>query len=213
MRDPGWTPVELARLSELGSPAAVQDFLDSIPYSLDPVYRCPRSVLRDGRAHCFDGAVFAAAALAAYGHRPLIFELKAVRDDDHVLAAFQADGHWGAVGKSNCAGLRFREPVFRTRRELVMSYFELYFNVESEKTLRSYSALLDLDRSIGGGWRLEDGCMARIAAHLDRLRHHPVVTPAMVRRLAPVDSRSYAAGMLGSDERGLFRPGPAGDGD
>ena len=151
-----WGAAELEVLGSLASPSAVQGFLDSVPYSVEPVYRCPRSVLRDRTAHCFDGAVFAAAALSHHGFPARVFQLRAVRDDDHVLATFRVDGAWGAIAKSNCSGLRYREPVFRSCRELVMSYFELYFNVESEKTLRRYSAVLDLDRLAGRAWRFDD---------------------------------------------------------
>ena len=102
-------------------------------------------VLRERMANCFDGAVFAAAMLSRLGHPPLILDmLPNGRDDDHVLAVYKRDGHWGAVAKSNFAGLRFREPVYRTVRELVMSYFEQYYNVDREKTLRAYTRPLNL---------------------------------------------------------------------
>jgi hypothetical protein len=96
-------------------------------------------VLRDRLAHCFEGALFAAGALRALGHPPLLLDLEAVRDDDHVLAVFRRNGAWGALAKSNYAGLRFREPVYRTLRELAMSYFEDYYSVEGERSLRSFS--------------------------------------------------------------------------
>src|SRR4030043_1295949 len=133
-----WTVSGLKFFEKLAVPEKIQFFLDSIPYSTDPIYRSPRSVIRDRRAHCFDGAVFAAAALSELGFPPVIIELKAVRDDDHMLALFRRKGYWGAIGKSNCAGLRYREPIYRTLRELALSYFEFYFNIKSEKTLRGY---------------------------------------------------------------------------
>jgi len=157
-------------------------------------------------AHCFDGAVFAAAALRRLGHPPRIIDLRAWRDDDHVLAVFQRNGRWGAVSKSNCVGLRMREPLFRDLRELVMSYFELYFNIESAKSLRAYSVPLDLDRTFGSTWVNRDETMELIAARLDRLRHFPLLPPESVAALNPVDPRTYAAGLLGADERGLFHP-------
>ncbi len=201
-----WTPDEERTLAALDSPLRIQEFLDAIPYSTDPIYRSPRGVLRDRRAHCFDGAVFAAAALERLGHPPLVLDLRAVRDDDHVIALFRRDGHWGAVAKSNCAGLRFREPIHRTLRELALSYFEFYFNVESEKTLRSYSPAVDLRRWDVAGWRTDDTAMAAIADRLDAVRHYPLLSPAMIEALGAVDSRTYAAGMLGADDAGLFRP-------
>ncbi len=202
-----WTAVEEAALAPLGSPAAIQGFLDSIPYSADPFYRCPRRVLADGKAHCFDGAVFAAACLRRIGHEPLLLDMGAVRDDDHVIALFRQDGRLGAVAKSNFTGLRFREPIHRTLRELVMTYFEAYFNVDGEKTLRSYSLpvrLAALDRM---DWERDDAAMERIAERLDRARHVPLLTPAQERALSRLDRRSYDAGMLGLDRAGLYRPG------
>jgi hypothetical protein len=201
-----WTPDEEHMLDTLDSPGRIQEFLDALPYSTDPVYRCPRSVLRDRRAHCFDGAVFAAAALERLGHLPLVLDLRAVRDDDHVIALFRRDRHWGAVAKSNCAGLRFREPIHRSFRELALSYFEFYFNVQSEKTLRGYSPAVDLRRWDAAGWRTGDAAMAAIADRLDAVRHDSLLSPAMIGALRPVDPRTYAAGLLGADDAGLFRP-------
>src|SRR5512141_1033501 len=124
---------------DLPAPEAIQRFLDETPYSSEGRYRCPRSVLRDRRAHCLDGALLAAWALRRLGDPPLIVDLRAVRDDDHVITIFRRRGRIGAIAKSNVVGLRFREPVYRSLRELVMSYFELYYNTDGEKTLRSYS--------------------------------------------------------------------------
>ncbi len=185
----------------------IQNVLDSIPYSADPIYRCPRSVLRDRKANCFDGALFAAAALRHLGRPPLIMELKAVRDDDHLLALFRRHGCWGAIAKSNCAGLRFREPIYRTIRELALSYFEFYFNVESEKTLRGYSVPVDLAGLDPDEWMFRDETMERIENRIDRARHYALVTPQMVKTLGKTDPRTYAAGMLGADDRGLYKPG------
>jgi len=110
------------------------------------------------RAHCFDGAVFAAAALRKLGFPPLVLELVPnERDDDHLIALYKRDGLWGAVAKSNFVGLRFREPVFRNLRELVLSYFEQFFNVAGEKTLRAYTLPLDLTRFDALGWTIQDG--------------------------------------------------------
>ena len=128
------------------------------------------------------------------------------RDDGHVLALCKQDGHWGAVAKSNFAGLRFREPVYRTLRELVMSYFEQYYNVEREKTLRAYSVPLDLTRHDHLHWMISDDALERLADRLDRARRVPLLTPAMARKLALVDDRSYEAGLLGAYGPGLYRP-------
>ncbi len=118
---------DLSLPAGLDSPAAIQAFLDGLPYSADPFYRCPASVLRDGKAHCFDGALFAAAALRRLGFPPAIVDMLPERDDDHILAIYKVDGHWGAIAKSNFVGLRFREAVYASLRELVMSYFEVFW--------------------------------------------------------------------------------------
>lgn len=194
---------ERAQLVGLGSAAAVQALLDAIPYSTDPLYRCPRQVLADRRAHCLDGALLAAAALELLGHPPRIVDLRAVRDDDHVIAVFWRRGRVGAVAKSNVVGLRFREPVYRDLRELAMSYFEDYYNTDGEKTLRSYSEPLDLARLDRLCWRTSDRGLEELVRRLDRARHRPLVTPRMVAGLAPVDERSYRAGLLGADAAGL----------
>jgi hypothetical protein len=207
----GFTTAQEAQLASLDSPFKVQQYLDSVPYSDDPIYRCPASVLRDRKAHCFDGAVFAAAALRRLGHPPVLLDQRAVHDDDHVLALYCEHGRYGAVAKSNFSGLRFREPVFRSLRELVMSYFESFFNIEGEKTLRAYSAPLRLERLDGLSWETDDGAMDVIADRLDSIRHFPVLSGEMERNLSPVDRRSMAAGLLGVNEAGLYRP-PRDDG-
>jgi hypothetical protein len=201
---PDWSPEERALLDGLDSPARVQAFLDSIPYSTDPIYRSPRSVLRDRRAHCVDGALLAACALALHGDPPLVLDLRAVRDDDHVIAVFRRRGRVGAIAKSNVVGLRFRDPVYRDLRELAMSYFELYFNTDGEKTLRSYSAPLDLRAFDRLDWRRRDAAVDAVVARLDRMRHRPLVTAGMVRALERVDERSYHSGFSGADQAGLF---------
>ena len=154
----------------LDSPVAIQAFLDAIPYSAEEVYRSPASVLRDRMGHCFDGALFAAAALRRLGHPPRIVDMIAVRDDDHILAVYKRFGCWGAVAKSNYVGLRFREPIYRSLRELVLSYFELFYNVAGEKTLRAYTVPLDLSgfdrigRPATCTWRRSRSAWTRSAA-------------------------------------------------
>lgn len=201
-----WTPEELVIFEHFATPADIQAFLDDIPYSEDPIYRSPRSVLRDRKAHCFDGALFAAAALRFLGYAPRVCEIKAVRDDVHLLALFNIDGHFGAIAKSNFSGLRFREPVFRNLRELVLSYFEDYYNVEGEKTMRGYTIPLDLSRYDSLHWMTEDTGLEVIAEKLDQIRSISLLTPAMEARLHRMDQRSYQAGLLGVNEAGLYRP-------
>lgn len=201
-----WTPAELAALGRLRDPAAIQAFLDGVAYGSEPFYRSPRRVVRDGVAQCFDGAVFAAAALRRLGQRPLIVDMRAHNDDDHVVALFRSGRGIGAVAKSNFVGLRFREPIFRTLRELVLSYFEDFYNVVREKTMRSYSTPLDLAAFDRLGWETNDGALEAIATRLDSARHFPVLTPRQAAALAAVDERRYTAGLLGSNPDGLYKP-------
>ncbi len=199
------TAEEARTFQSLNSPQAIQAYLNRIPYSTDAFYRCPLRVLREEVAHCFDGALFAAAALRRLGYPPLIMELiPNERDDDHLLALFRQGGHWGAVGKSNFVGLRYREPIHRTLRELVMTYFEPYFNVLREKTLRGYRRPLNLSVFDRRQWMASDGPLEDVAARLDEHAVVGIVTPEMIAGLAPVDERSYRAGLMGADREGLF---------
>jgi hypothetical protein len=194
-------------MSKLDSPLKIQAFLDAIPYSSESIYRCPLQVLRDRVAHCFDGALFAAAALRQLGYPPLILEMiPDSRDDDHLLALYKQEGHWGAIAKSNFVGLRFREPIYRSLRELVLSYFEQFYNIEREKTLRGYTIPVNLKAFDRFGWMTSNAALERIAQRTDEVRRYFLLTPAMTAGLAPVDERSYQAGLQGANEAGLFTP-------
>jgi len=198
---------ERQSLAQLTTPNKIQAFIDEIAYNTEVTYRCPLRVLRERIAHCFDGALFAAAILRRLGYPPLIlYMISNDRDDDHLLALFKRDGHWGAVAKSNFVGLRFREPVYRTLRELVMSYFEQYYNVERKKTLRSYTVPLNRKAFDKFGWMLKDEPLSRIARRLDEIRRFPVLTRRMIAGLSMVDERPYQAGVLGVNKAGLYDP-------
>ncbi len=142
----GFTKSELRILRARKTPVGVQRFLDDLPYNLSYTASSPRKVLHDRTASCLEGGIFAAAALRVLGFPPLIFDLEAEQDTDHVIAIFKMRGHWGAVAKSNFTGCRYREPVYRSLRELAMSYFNIYFNLRGERTLRRYSRPVNLTR-------------------------------------------------------------------
>jgi hypothetical protein len=201
-----WTKEEVSFLKKLNDPDKIQGFLDSIDYN--PSYECrsPRWVIKKKSAHCFEGALFAAAALNFMGHKPLLVDMKAFNDDDHVIAVFKADGHWGAVAKSNFTTLRYREPVYRSLRELIMSYFDFYFNLNGEKSLRSYSLPLDLTTFNDRYWATTDEDLEYIGDKLELLHHYDVVTKKMIKNLKVASETMLKAGMLGSDEAGLFKP-------
>jgi hypothetical protein len=194
-------------ITQLTTPFKIQAFLDEVLYSAEAIYRCPLRVFRERIAHCFDGALFAAAMLRRLGHPPLILNmLPNDRDDDHMLALYRYDRYWGAVAKSNFVGLRFREPIYRTLRELVMSYFEQFYNVEHEKTLRSYTVPLNLKAFDRFNWMTSDKPLGRIEKRLDEIREVPILTRRMITGLSLIDERSYQAGLLGANEAGLYRP-------
>jgi hypothetical protein len=176
----------------------IQRFLDSIAYDVKGAgCRSPRRVLRERKAQCMDGALFAAAALRLQGQPPLLVDLEGVWDTDHVLAVFRGPGGWGAVARSNYSGLRFREPVHRTIRDLVASYVESYFNLRRQKTLRRYSRPVSLARFDARVWMTAEEDLWYVAEHLVGVRHYRLLTPAQERALAPVDRRMFEAGLVG----------------
>ena len=188
-------------LGGLKTPEKIQQFLDNeIRYNVEPggdTCYSPRTVLRKRVAHCMEGAMLAAVALRQLGHPPLLVDLEAVRDTDHVLAVYRTNGFWGAVAKSDYSGLRSREPVYRNIRELVMSYFEHYFNPAGEKTLRAYSRPVNLRQFDRHSWMTSDEDVWVVPNYLCELKHTPVVNTTMLRKVGPMDKRLFAAGRLG----------------
>ena len=192
-------------IRSLRTPERLQRFLDDLDYDVaGSGCRSPRRVLRERTVQCLDGAIFGAAALREQGHPPLLLDLEAVMDVDHVVAVYRLDGCWGSVGRSNFSGLRYREPLYRSLRELALSYFESYFNLRRQKTLRRYSDPLDLSRFDARGWQTSEEDLWWIAEHLVTIRHHPLITPRQVSRLATVDRRMWGAGLVGR----AMTPGP-----
>jgi len=193
----GLTATEVRRLRALRTPALVQRFLDELPYHHANTAWSPRCVLREHTAHCLEGAIFAAAALRVNGYPPLLWDLEAFHDVDHVLAIYRYRGHWGAIGKSNFAGLRFREPVYRSLRELAMSYFEQYYNLRRERTLRAYSRPANLKRFDRLDWMTTETGVWFIPEYLCHVAHTPLLTRHQASRLSRLDARSHAAGLVG----------------
>src|SRR6266849_2673584 len=193
---------ELNVLRRLRTPERIQRFLDDdIAYNKEkggPTCRSPRRVLADRLAQCLEGALFGAAALRAQGWEPLLLDLEAVRDDDHVLAIFRQRGCWGAIAKSNYAGLRFREPVYRSLRELAMSNFEHYYNSDGEKTLRTYSRPVNLRRFDRIDWMTAEQNLWPISDYLFSIPHKRLLTTEIVRNLNRMDARLMAAGKVGA---------------
>jgi hypothetical protein len=193
----GFTRSELRTLRALKTPAGVQKFLDELPYNLSFTARSPKKVLHDRTASCLEGGIFAAAALRIIGFSPLIFDLEAEQDTDHVAAIFKVRGHWGAVAKSNFTGCRYREPVYRSLRELAISYFNIYFNLRGERTLRRYSRPVNLARFDRLNWMSTDKPIWFIAEYLCEIPHIPLLTSTMERNLTRVDARTFRGEMVG----------------
>jgi len=193
----GFTPSEFRKLRALKTPAGVQRFLDELPYNLSFTARSPQAVLRDRTASCLEGGIVAAAALRVLGFPPLIFDLEADRDTDHVVAIFKVRSHWGAVAKSNFTGCRYREPVYRSLRELAMSYFNIYFNLRWERTLRRYSRPVNLARFDHLNWMTSEKPIWFVAEYLCEIPHIPLLTPAMEANLTRVDQRTIKGEMVG----------------
>jgi hypothetical protein len=191
---------ELQLFRKLSTPEKIQKYLDDLPYNKEKegeTCYSPRLVIRHNTAHCFEGALFAAAALRLSGKPPLILDLEAVRDDDHVVAVYRTNGHWGAIGKSNYAGLRFRCPIYRTLRELALSYFEHYYNLAGEKTLRAYSRPVNLARFDSIHWMVSEQPLWAIPEYLVEIKHTAIFQPT--KRMY-MDERLYKAGLVGRAE-------------
>lgn len=193
------TQEELAMLEPLTTPQKIQDFLDALPSNLSRYSdscSSPRMALRKGRAHCIEGAFIAALALALHGERPLLLDLKAKRPDfDHVIALFKRNGYWGAISKSNHPVLRYRDPIYRTIRELALSYFHEYvYTKTGEKTLESYSRPFSLKR-FGTRWITSEKHLWDIAQALDESPHVPIIPPdqrRLIRLASPLECQAGA---------------------
>jgi hypothetical protein len=196
----GLDRTELRILKRLNTPVKIQDYLETIPYSFDDdndMLRSPRRVMREQSAHCIEGALLAAAALWVNGQRPLLLDVRAVPEDlDHVVTLFRAHGCWGAISKTNHAVLRYREPVYKTVRELAMSYFHEYFLNDGRKTMIDFSDPFDIGRRFGNDWLTAEGDLWDIAETLDNSRHRSALSVAQRRTLRRADPVEIAAGKL-----------------
>lgn len=202
-----------SRFCALDSPAAIQHYLDELPYIGEERDRCPLDVMKDGQCHCLDGGLFAALALRGIGQPGLLVDLVPARDaqgrnldDDHVLAIYQRGGLWGAVAKSNFAWLRFREPVYRSLRELAMSYFEMYFSIEARKVLRGYTRPLDISRLDYLNYAWDEIGATQLYRALYRRRPIALIAERSARELQSVDKRAYESGTLGVNWDWVYKP-------
>jgi hypothetical protein len=184
-------------LRALKTPAQIQKFIDGLEYQYANTALSPQRVLRERKGHCLEGALLAAAALRVNGRPPLLMDLESVHDDDHVVAVYSENGLWGSIAKSNFAGIRFRAPVYRTLRELALSYFEFYYNLRGERTLRAYSRLVNLARLDSQHWMTSEKDVWCVPELLIAAQHYPLFPDKVARALPRLDRRSFEAGMHG----------------
>ncbi len=176
----------------LSSPRRIQDFVDSLAINMEldvRTYMSPRRVLRTGQAHCVEGAMLAAAALAFHGARPLLLDFQAAYDDeDHVVALFRENGHWGAISKTNHPGLRYRDPIHHSVRGLAASYFHEYYLWDGRKSLRYFSKPFDLSRYAPERWIAAEADLDWLVHSLDASAHAPIIPKGNLRKLRPASA-------------------------
>lgn len=195
------------QFNRLDTPFAIQNYLDSLPYKGEERDRSPLNVMLDGQAHCLDGGFLAALCLWRIGFKPLLLDIVTDPgvDDDHILALYQIEGRWGAVAKSNYVNLGFREPVYKSLRELVMTYFEHYVNIYQQKTLTGYTRPIDASRYIHLNWAWDEaGANVLYHKHFYGRKAIPLITDSMKKRLSPVTGRVYKAETLYTDLNEAF---------
>ena len=188
---------ELRILRKLKTPQQVQDFLNALPMNYSETCFSPRMVLRKRTAHCMEGAMLAALALRLQGRKPLVIDLKAVdRDLDHIVTIFQEGKYFGGISKTNHGVLRYREPVYRSIRELVMSYFHEYFLEDGKKTLRSYTNPINLSRFDPDGWMTDEEDVWYVPEAIDAAKHIPLFTKSQIAKFRRADKIERQMGKL-----------------
>ncbi len=185
------SPAESRLFTKLNSPTKIQDYLNALPFNHElhgETYMSPRRTIAAGTAHCFEGALFAAAALMYHDHKPLLLDLQTTSDDqDHVVALFKEGKYWGAISKTNHAVLRFRDPIYASVRELALSYFHEYFLSNGKKTMRAYSEPFDLSKMPLEEWLTAGDELIDLVNTLDDSPHHQILSEAAVKRLRKAD--------------------------
>ena len=201
-----WTSRERIVLTSLSTPARIQEYLNGLKYNIDPIARSPRYVMKEHAAHCLDGALLAAAALEFHGDPPLVVDMRSNKDDDdHVIAIYERHGRLGAIAKSNFVTCRSRDPVYTSLRELIMSYFDGWFNLDRQKTLREFSKPFDLRKVRDIEWRTTFDDVDPIGHRLDALKHYALLTPKLIKLLTPPDDLAFKGATLGLVKKGAFK--------
>jgi hypothetical protein len=200
-----WTPSERRFLRKLNTPRKIQDHLDQLTYNCENSALSPRWVMITNEGHCFEGGLFACAALEFHGMKPLMVDLEAYNDDHHVLAVYKTNTGWGSIAKSNTALLRARAPFYQNVRELVMSYFDFYFNTKGALSLTSFAGPIDLNRYNHWNWRTTDADLEEMGMSFWKEKHVKLMTPAQIKKLPKVSKGVVDACFLGANPEGLFK--------
>jgi len=194
-----FTKKEEDLLRKLNTPAKVQDFLNNLKFNFEEngeTLKSPILTLRARRAHCIEGAILGAYVLSLHGFKPLILHLETTKNDfEHVIAPFKINGLWGALSKTNHTVLRYREPVYKNIRELIMSYFHEYFLNNGQKTLRKYSRPLNLS-IFEKGWEVEEGDLWGIDQELDKIKHYDIAPKKSTKNLRKAEKIEIKAGKI-----------------
>jgi hypothetical protein len=199
-----WTKSERRILAGLRTPAHIQRFLDELPYDEKGGASSPRVVMRKGKAQCYSGVLFACAALRELGYAPRLLWIDAVTDDGHCLALYQHGELWGSVAKSNYTTLRSREPVY-SYLALGLSYFDGYFNPTGKRTMRGFTAPVELEPFESRAWRFSEGNLLYIDRAIDTAPRAWVLPRGSVKHISPVSDAVLKAGLLGANPKGLWR--------
>jgi len=203
----GLNKQELRILKKLNTPRKIQDFLNKLQINFEKkgeTCMSPRKVLREKKAHCIEGALLAALCLKLHGEKPLLVDLKTTKDDfEHVIAVFKKNGKYGAVSKTNHAVLRYREPLYRDIRELVMSFFHEYTDNKGRKTLRSFSVPVNLDRFNKKDWMTDEEDLWYIHDYLDNVKHYPILDRKQISGLRKADKIEIKAGKIAEYQENL----------
>jgi hypothetical protein len=201
-----WTTDERIFLRSLNTPEKIQNYLDSLIYNPQDASLSPRYVMLTQDGHCLEGALLAAAALEFHGQPPLVLDLQAEDfDDSHVIAVYKTKTGWGSLGKSNTTLLAGRSPIYRSIRELVMSYFDFYFDVNGRPSLRAYSNPINLNRYNHLNWRTSDEDLMDLGISFNDLAHYELVSPRELSKLPLASPRLRHACFLGADPDGLYK--------
>lgn len=200
-----WTPDERRLFRKLNTPEKIQAYVNELVYNPTDHASSPRWVMITGEGHCFEGGLFAAAVLEMNGFKPLMVDLVAIDDDHHVLTVYKSDTGWGSIAKSNTTLLAGRHPFYLNPRELVMSYFDFYFNTKRQHSLYAYSDPINLNSFNHWDWRTTDNDLMEMGMSFNDLTHFELISVKKMKALPLARKKLLEACILGSDASGLYQ--------